>query len=114
MTESRVIIKHLARENDPSLLPQDVAAWRRADTLDGVITDVWKALGTVCYFPTVRESLIVRLIKRPKIRYNFTFNYFKFQPSTQHVYDNFVPNKLEQVSKFIGKNDWCLGNKVLH
>ena len=56
MSESRAIIKHLARENDPSLLPQTNEELRRAEMMDGVVTDIWDLLVNATYLNTVIKS----------------------------------------------------------
>jgi len=45
----------LIRKHDPTLFPEDDAAQRRADMLDGVLTDIWSNLVAVCYINTVGE-----------------------------------------------------------
>lgn len=56
LTESRAILRHLARENSEALCPSTSEANRTVDMLENVIFDVWFALIRYCNYKAVNLS----------------------------------------------------------
>lgn len=56
LTESRAILKFLAREKCPAVYPNTRELERRADMVEGVLFDVWFALIRMCVQDTVQTT----------------------------------------------------------
>jgi len=84
LTQSRAIMRHLAREHDPTLLGTTADEQRRVDMLENHIWDCWLALVSVCFRYTEKDKGFL----------------------------NSLPIQFEVLSNFIGDNEWCISNHI--
>jgi len=85
MTESKAILRHLARVNDPTLMGKNNDEIRELETLECVAWDLCE--------------LLVRCV------YDYT------EARIQN-YDEMLPQKLEQMSKYLGDKKWFTGDII--
>lgn len=73
LTQSRAILRHIARWKDQSLLGTNAAEQRSIDMLENHIFDFWTALINLCYRYTVEdnESFMETLPKQLEVISNF-------------------------------------------
>jgi len=84
ITESKAILKYLARKYDPTLCPSDFNIMWKLEMLEGVITDIWNLLIMISYY---------------------------YSDTHQANLDANLSGRLEKLSKFIGLNKFFLGDK---
>ncbi|CAG7836571.1 unnamed protein product [Allacma fusca] len=87
LTDSKAILKHLARTYGTDLVPKDPVELAKIEMLESVIMDVWDLLAIACYEYT--EVLLQKL--------------YSLQPL-----------KLKYLSDFIGDGNWFGGDQLTY
>jgi len=85
MTESKAILKHIARTNDPTLMGSNNDEIRELEVLESIAWDVCE--------------ILVRCL------YDYTEGRIK-------NYEEMMPKKLEQLSKYLGDKKWFTGDTL--
>jgi len=87
MTQSRAILRHVAREADPSLLGTNDVEYRRIDMLENHTWDFWMSLINLC---------------------------FRYTEEDKCSFLRSLPPQLELLSNFIGENKWSISDNLTY
>jgi len=87
LTQSRAILRHIARDKAPALLGKTSREQRQIDMLENHMWDCWMGLVLTCFHYTEQEKA------------NFLHT---------------LPGQLELLSNFIGENTWSVGDSLTY